>query len=166
MKEIKPQNIDRNVFEAINKDWMLVAAKAEGRANAMTASWGGMGVIWNKPVAFVFLRPQRFTKKLVDKTQTLSLSFFGEDERAMLTYMGRVSGATEDKLAAQNLTYTETDGTPVFDRAKMTLVCRKLYRQTLDENCFEDKSLIPPNYPGKDYHDMYIVEIEKVLIND
>ena len=38
MKEIKPQQMSRNVFDAIGKDWMLVAAEADGRANAMTAS--------------------------------------------------------------------------------------------------------------------------------
>lgn len=85
MKEIKPQQMSRNVFDAIGKDWMLVAAEADGRANAMTASWGGMGVLWNKCVAFVFIRPQRFTKTLIDKADTLSLSFFADEERAMLT---------------------------------------------------------------------------------
>ena len=107
MKEIKPQQMSRNVFDAIGKDWMLVAAEADGRANAMTASWGGMGVLWNKCVAFVFIRPQRFTKTLIDKADTLSLSFFADDERAMLTYMGRTSGRDEDKLAKQNLTYSQ-----------------------------------------------------------
>ena len=44
-----------NACRMIGKDWMLVCAGD----NAMTASWGGMGVLWNKPVAFVFIRPQR-----------------------------------------------------------------------------------------------------------
>lgn len=166
MKEIKPQQMSRNVFDAIGKDWMLVAAEADGRANAMTASWGGMGVLWNKCVAFVFIRPQRFTKTLIDKADTLSLSFFADDERAMLTYMGRTSGRDEDKLTKQNLTYSAVDGAPVFDRAELTLVCRKLYRQTLTKDGFFDQSLIKLNYPNGDLHDVYVVEIEKVLVGE
>ena len=166
MKEIKPQQMSRNGFDAIGKDWMLVAAEADGRSNAMTASWGGMGVLWNKCVAFVFIRPQRFTKTLIDKADTLSLSFFADEERAMLTYMGRMSGRDEDKLAQQNLTYSSVDGTPVFDRAELTLVCRKLYRQTLTKDGFFDQSLIKLNYPNGDFHDVYVVEIEKVLVGE
>ena len=158
---------ETDVFSLIGDRWMLVAATDKnGKTNAMTASWGGMGVLWNKCVAFVFIRPQRFTKTLIDKADTLSLSFFADDERAMLTYMGRTSGRDEDKLAKQNLTYTAVDGAPVFDRAKMTLVCRKLYRQTLTKNGFFDQTVFTQNYPNGDLHDVYVVEIEKVLVGE
>ena len=58
-EKIRPEDIDGNVFKMIGDDWMLVTAETEKGVNTMTASWGGMGVLWNKPVAFVFIRPQR-----------------------------------------------------------------------------------------------------------
>ena len=64
------------------------------------------------------------------------------------------------------MTYSSVDGAPVFDRAKMTLVCRKLYRQTLTKDGFFDQSLIKLNYPNGDLHDVYVVEIEKVLVGE
>ena len=142
---------------------MLLGASADGRVNAMTASWGGMGVLWNKNVVFVFLRPQRFTKTLVDKAEYFSLSFFGEEARGMLTYMGRVSGRDEDKIAAQGLNFDPVNGAPVFEKAQTTLICRKLYRQTLDEKCFIDGTIAEKNYPAKDWHDVYVAEITDIF---
>ena len=61
-KEIAPENFEESVFKVIGKDWLLLAGTKDGKTNAMTASWGGMGIMWGKPVAFVFIRPQRYTK--------------------------------------------------------------------------------------------------------
>ena len=84
--------ISKNVFDMIGKQWMLVGAAKNGKVNAMTASWGGLGVMWGKNVAFVFIRQTRYTKEFVDNGDTFSLSFFGDDQRKMLNYMGTVSG--------------------------------------------------------------------------
>lgn len=163
MNRISPDRLGGNVFQTIGKQWMLVGASADGRVNAMTASWGGMGVLWNKNVVFVFLRPQRFTKTLVDKAEYFSLSFFGEEDRGMLTYMGRVSGRDEDKIAAQGLNFELVNGAPVFEKAQTTLICRKLYRQTLDVKCFIDGTIAEKNYPAKDWHDVYVAEITDIF---
>ena len=62
MKEIKPEELQKNPFQMIGKEWLLVTAEKEGKTNTMTASWGGVGIMWGKPVAYVFIRPQRYTK--------------------------------------------------------------------------------------------------------
>lgn len=144
---------------------MLVAAtNKDGKTNAMTASWGGLGVLWGKKVAFVFIRPQRYTKKFVDDAENFSLSFFEESYKPMLGYMGKVSGKNEDKIKKSGLTVQYKDGAPVFKEASLTLVCRKMYRQTLEEDCFVDKTNIGKWYPQKDYHDMYVAEIVDEII--
>ncbi len=163
MREITPDKIDKNVFEAIGKEWMLVGAQADGKVNAMTASWGGMGIMWNKNVVFVFIRPQRYTKKLIDAGEYMSISFFDESYRNMLTYMGKASGKDEDKIEKSGLTIIQ-DKAPVFEQAQMTLVCKKLYSQALTEKGFYDKTLTKTFYPQNDYHEMYVAEIEKVLL--
>ena len=45
MKSIKPEELDKNVFHMIGKEWLLVTAEKEGKVNTMTASWGGIGVL-------------------------------------------------------------------------------------------------------------------------
>lgn len=160
----KTDMIKEDVFSLIGDRWMLVAATDKnGKTNAMTASWGGMGVLWGKKVVFVFIRPQRYTKKFIDDADVFSLSFFDESYKKMLGYMGKVSGRDEDKIAKSGLTLTDRDGAPVFKEAAMTLICRKLYRQTMKEENFIDKSNIEKWYPQKDYHDVYVAEIAETL---
>ena len=154
-----------DVFSLIGDRWMLVAATdKDGKTNAMTASWGGLGVLWGKKVAFVFIRPQRYTTKFVDDAENFSLSFFEESYKPMLGYMGKVSGKNEDKIKKSGLTVQYKDGAPVFKEASLTLICRKMYRQTLEEDCFIDKTNIGKWYPQKDYHDMYVAEIVDEII--
>ena len=59
MKAIEPNLIKDNFIEIIGKEWMLVSAGDKDKFNMMTASWGGVGFLWNKPVVFVFIRPER-----------------------------------------------------------------------------------------------------------
>lgn len=71
-KEMKPEELQKNPFTMIGKEWLLVTAEKDGKANTMTASWGGMGVMWGKNTAFIVLRPQRYTKEFIDSTETFS----------------------------------------------------------------------------------------------
>ncbi|MGI6337525.1 MAG: flavin reductase [Eubacteriales bacterium] len=153
-----------NPFDLIGKQWMLITAGDETRCNTMTASWGGLGVLWSKPAAFVFIRPQRFTKTFVDTHDTLSLTFFDESFREQLNYLGAVSGRSEDKIAHAGLTTVFDGETPYFKEARMALICRKLYAQQLDPKCFIDPDPDRRCYPEHDYHTMYVCEIQKALI--
>ena len=98
MKSIKPEELEKNVFHMIGKEWLLVTAEKEGKVNTMTASWGGLGVMWGKNVAYIVLRPQRYTKEFVDAGETFSLSVLDEEYRKTLSYLGTVSGRDEDKI--------------------------------------------------------------------
>jgi flavin reductase (DIM6/NTAB) family NADH-FMN oxidoreductase RutF len=75
-KEIKPEQLDKNIFQLINDGWMLITAKKDDKINTMTASWGGFGIMWNKKVAYTVMRPQRYTKEFVDGSDRFTLCFF------------------------------------------------------------------------------------------
>ena len=49
MKKINIAEQSFNPFELIGKDWMLISAGTAEKWNTMTASWGGVGVMWGKP---------------------------------------------------------------------------------------------------------------------
>lgn len=166
MKEIKHELFKENPFNMIGKDWLLFTAEKDGRANTMTASWGGLGIMWNKKVAYIFVRPQRYTREFIDSSDRLSISVLPNSYRKELGYLGRVSGRDEDKLSKVDLTLTHYDGVPGFEESRLTLICRKLYAQELKEECFIEKDIIDQWYPEKDYHIMYVVEIEKILENE
>lgn len=151
-----------NPFDAIGNQWFLVTAGNEEKINTMTASWGFMGVMWNKNTAVTVIRPQRFTKTLVDKEEYFSLSFLPEEHRAALRYCGANSGYNvEDKVAQSGLTPTFVDGVPTFEEAEMVLICKKLFCQKLDAESFIDKSLCDKNYANDDFHYAYVGEIVK-----
>ena len=165
-KEIQAEDFVYSTFKTIGKDWILVTAEKDGKANTMTASWGGLGVMWGKNVAYVVIRPQRYTKEFIDGADTLSLTVFDENYRKMLSYCGSVSGRDEDKIVKSGLTVAHENNTPYFTEAKIALLCKKLYAQEFKPECFIDQESKEKWYPGADYHTMYIVEIEKILVQE
>ena len=162
-KQIPPEELE-NVFRLIGKDWALITAKGEGATNAMTASWGGMGVLWNKPVAFCFIRPQRYTHTLTEQGERFSLSFFSEQYRSALRLCGTKSGRDIDKFAATGLTPVLLEDTPCIKEARIVLLCRKLYADALKADHFVDPALLQ-NYKDGDFHTVYVAEIEKILVS-
>lgn len=163
MKEIKHELLEENPFKIIGEDWLLLTAKKDGKVNTMTASWGGLGIMWGKKVAYIFIRPQRYTKEFVDFADKLSVSVLPSKYKKELSYLGTVSGRDEDKISKANLTLKDYEDVPTFEEARLTLICKKLYAQELKEDCFIEKENIEKWYPNKDYHTMYVVEIEKIL---
>ncbi|MGB4661487.1 MAG: flavin reductase [Mobilitalea sp.] len=162
-KEISPETLRKNPFHWIGKEWMLITAGEESKVNSMTASWGGFGVMYGKDVAFIVIRPQRYTKEFVDKEDTFSLSFFDKPYRDILNYMGMVSGRNEDKIALSGLTLARTDNTPYFNEAKHVLICKKLFQQEMSGDSLLDDKLKSTWYPTEEYHTLYIAEITKAL---
>lgn len=160
-KIISPYELE-SACKLIGKDWMLICAGD----NAMTASWGCMGVLWNKPVCIAYIRPQRHTYTLTETNDRLALAFFDEDYRPALRYFGTKSGLDEDKFAATGLTraYHE-NGTLYPAQARMVLFCKKLYTDMLRRDAFLDPALLS-NYPENDFHRMYICEIEEAWVRE
>ena len=160
MQKINPKEIDENVIRLIGDEWMLVAAGDREKFNMMTASWGSMGFLWNKPVVMVFVRPQRYTYEFTEKGDMLTLSFFGEQYRRALNVCGSVSGRDTDKVKESGLTpYFTEAGNPAFEEASLVLECRKLYVDFLKEEAFVDSKIVDVQYKQKDFHKMYVVEI-------
>lgn len=161
-KEIKPEQLDKNIFHLLNDEWMLITAQKDNIVNTMTASWGGFGILWNKRVSNVVIRPQRYTKEFIDGSSTFSLCFFDKEYKKTLAYLGSVSGKDENKIEKSNLTINHIKDTPYFEEASMVIICKKLYAQELKPECFIEKEVDSNTYPDKDYHTMYISEILKI----
>lgn len=167
MERIDMRDLNDNVFETIGKEWMLVTAGNEEKFNMMTASWGCLGWLWNKPVAVVFIRPERYTHQFIEENDTLTLQFLGNGEKARLAYnfCGSKSGRDFDKAHEAGLTPVTLEGGEVtFEEARLTLVCRKLYKDTLKKENMIDKQLTQwygEKHGG--YHDVYVLEITEAL---
>lgn len=155
------------LFDRIGREWMLISASDGEKANSMTASWGCFGVLWGKQVAVCFIRPQRYTFDITERADRLSLAFFDKEHHSALAYMGSHSGRDEDKYLATGLHMIEDEnGTPFPAEARVVLLCRQMYAGRLQKENFLDSSVISAHYPADDYHQMYVCEIESVLIRE
>lgn len=156
-----------NAFDLIGKEWMLITAKRDdNKVNTMTASWGGIGWLWNKPVAFIFVRPERYTHEFIEEADRLTLSFYPESMRQALQICGTKSGRDGDKIQEAGLTPLALEsGAVTFDQSRLTLDCRKLFKSDMQAANFLDKTLLERWYndqPGGGLHTIYVVEIEEV----
>ncbi len=162
-QELQPKQLTENVFSLFDDRWTLITAGTRDRCNTMTASWGGLGVLWHKNVATIYVRPQRYTFEFLENSPAFTLSFFGEEWRKALAYCGRVSGREEDKFAHCGFHVDMAGETaPYIREADLVLVCRKLYWNDLDPAHMDGTAL--QHYQNHDYHRMYIAEITKVLV--
>ena len=157
-----------DIWNLIGKQWMLVTAGSLDSFNTMTASWGGIGWLWNKPVAFIFIRPERYTHQFVEKSEYVTLSFLPEEYRKALQICGTVSGRDTNKVADANLTPEFIrSGVVGFAQSRLTLVCKKLFKTSMTEDCFIDKDVLKRWYndqPGGSLHDVYVVEINEAYV--
>ena len=163
-RKIAPEELQGNIIKMISQDWMLITAGNAEKANMMTASWGGAGVLYNKPVAICFINPARYTYSIMEKSETFTLTFYPGEYKDVLQYCGTKSGRDEDKIKGSGLTpvYTE-NGAVAFSQACVIIECRKMLSQSLMLDSIENeqernKRAMQP------MHKMYIGEILNVWV--
>lgn len=162
-KQIAPDKIPGNIYKMLSEDWMLVTGGNNNQFNMMTASWGGLGHLYNKPVAFCFINPTRYTYQLLENNDTYTLCFFTEAYRDALNYCGSHSGKNEDKVKGSGLTPILTPSKSVaYSEAWMVIECKKLVAQQ-----FSPEAIYSPEAKskwGENLHKMYIGEIVNVWV--
>ena len=161
--KIQPETLEINTFKKIGTEWMLITAGTPESCNTMTASWGALGILWNKPVAFCFVRPTRHTFGFMNKHDNFTLSFFPKTMKKALEICGSVSGKDKNKISEAGLHPLEfSESGTAFREADLVLCCRKLYYSDINPLFFLDPSL-EQNYAKRDYHRMYVGEITGIF---
>ena len=161
---VDPADVDDGAF-TFNGGSMLITAEKGDKVNSMTASWGGVGYLWNKRIVTIYVRVSRYTREFIDEAGEFSLSFLNPKEfRGALKYMGVVSGRDEDKLKGARLTVNYDDGIPFIDEAGSVVTAKVLYRQEFEGAGFVEPGLCDEFYRDGDYHIMYVGEIRKILV--
>lgn len=168
-KPIAIEEFNLNAYSFFEKDWLLLTSGdfAEGKFNAMTISWGSLGVMWGRPFAQVVVRPHRYTFAFMEHYPTFTLCAFPRQFRRALSLLGTKSGRDGDKIAESGLTPTAASRipAPAYAEAGLVLECRKIYWQDYDPGHFLDPE-IAGNYPQQDYHRVYFGEILAVTGTD
>ena len=97
-EEININDLNFNVFNKLNNEWALVTANQNNKVNTMTVSWGGFGVLWNKNVATIYIRDSRYTKEFIDNSAYFTISFYNNEYKDKLKYLGIKSGRDTNKI--------------------------------------------------------------------
>lgn len=183
-REVDPWELEGKVFQQIGKDYMeIVMGNREEGANAMTAAWGGLGVMWNYPTAFAVVRGEkyRFSRHLMDQEPLFTLCFLGEEYQKAKGYLGSAHGWDDsDKIGSAGLTCgwcgvnLEHDdrfkGThvhvPFIEESQLVLVCEKFAVQELPEETVLDSAIWEKHYSTQDQHCLYIARIRAAWVKE
>jgi flavin reductase (DIM6/NTAB) family NADH-FMN oxidoreductase RutF len=181
---IQPDDLTENPFSMIGKDWMLLTAVHDGRFNTMTVAWGGLGILWWKPVVTCYVRPERYTAEFLESGTYYSFSVLGPEYRKELEYCGSNTGRAVDKVSETGLTpvripddiedlseparqggevFSLDEPVYAFAEARTIIVCRKIwYEDIVPSHVLDDALRI--RYEEQNQHRMYVGEIEACLV--
>lgn len=154
--------LNAEVFSQFDRKWALVCAGTLEHHNAMTISWGGLGTLWSRPVATVYVKPVRHTYGFMEESDWFTVSFYGEEYRRALEVMGTTSGRDTDKDGAAGLTPVAAGKGVTYAQAEVTLLCRKIYRQDLD-TAHMPPEVVDTYYRTEAAHRMYVGEVVDVI---
>ena len=121
---------DYKVFEMFDKQWALVTAGGMDHFNSCTIGWGSLGNIWaadRKTISTVtvYVHPARYTSEFLKESDTFTVSFYPDQYRKALGYMGSHSGRDGDKAAAAGLTPVAIGDGVTYEEANLTFLCKK-----------------------------------------
>jgi len=165
-RKIDPREIKDNFIQLVGKEWMLITAGNENSYNTMTASWGGFGEIWNKPVSMITVRDTRYTYEFIEANDIYTLTFFPAKYKDKLSFLGTRSGRDTNKIKDSGLTPISTPlGSMSFSEGRMIIECRKLYGKPMDKDAILDKKIAEEVYGHEaSMHTLYIGDIINVWI--
>ena len=152
-------------FEAIGQKWALITAQKDGKVNTMTASWGGIGVVWGKSAVTVYIRPQRYIREFVEGSEYFTFTLF-DGYKKELNVLGSKSGRDGDKIREVGFHVETVGGQPAFREGKTVFVCKKMYCGRFAPENFVETGIIGSCYPKQDFHYIYIGEITAIYENE
>ena len=164
-KKIDTKEFELKPFKEIGDNWILISAKKEDQVNTMTARWAGIGLVWEKNVVTVYLRPNRYTKEFIDGSDYFTITMF-DGHKKELAVLGTKSGRDGDKISEVGFDIEYVDEQPTFKQGKCVIICKKLYRGLIHEENFINVDFIDKVYPEKDFHYVYVGEVISIYRND
>lgn len=164
---VQPKDFDRNIFSLVGDDWTVITAGED--PNSMVASWGGTGIMFNKPVTWCFLRANRFTLEKMRETGTYTFCYFPSEYKGDILKFGTASGRNTDKMDQTRLTPMQTpDGMPAYEEAQVIIECRLIAAPTVSKEEFytqEGKDFLQGGFDeAKDWHKLVYGEITNIYI--
>ncbi|MDY0318164.1 MAG: flavin reductase family protein [Candidatus Izemoplasmatales bacterium] len=140
---------------------IFLNTKSDDTINTMIIGWGGINVIWGRPIFIVLVRDSRATYDLIEASNEFTVSIPLADKfKKEIGICGTKSLRDMDKFKECN--FTPIQGrkidTPIIAEIGLHYECKVIYKQTLDQ------SVVPPIVKSRYYnktanHTVYYGEI-------
>ncbi|MFT4221355.1 flavin reductase [Dysgonomonas sp.] len=170
-KQMLPEEICAygNVFTMVGKDFYVITSGKGDHYNSMIGSGGGFGLLFKKPSAWCTLRTDRYTLELIQKEQTYTLSYFPNEYKGQMLFLGSKTGRDSEKMKETRLIAIQTpSGNMSFKEAGLIIECKLTQITTPGRNDFysqEAKDYIRDAYKApNDYRKYVFGEITHVWV--
>ncbi|ACL16709.1 flavin reductase [Methanosphaerula palustris] len=159
-KQITPEEICDDVFTLVGKVFPVITAGKEDHYNSMTASGGGLGMLFMKPTTWCILRADRYTLEMILKEQTYTMSYFPNEYKEQILFLGSKSGRDSEKMKEVELTGVQTpSGDMSFKEARLIIECKLTQVTTPNPRDFysqEARDYINEAYKEANDHRRYV----------
>jgi len=133
--------------------------------NSMIIEWGSLGVAFKKPIFTVYVKPDRYTYEVMEKSDIFTVNFIERKLMSKFAIYGTKSGkdTNKEEEAGTHIKFLEKGGI-TFDEAVEVYVCKKMAKSLIDEKSMDPyiKELYRSNvkvYRTEVPHVLYIGEI-------
>ncbi len=160
-KQISPEELLDNTFAFVGegfpiKGFPVITAGKEEHYNSMTGSGGGLGLFFRKPTIWCILRSDRYTLELIEKEQTYTISYFPNEYKEQILFLGKESGRDSEKMKEVELTSVQTpSGKISFRESGLIIECKLLVLTTVgpdDLYAQEAKDYVSEEYKDKSHY--------------
>ena len=146
---------------------LLAAGSPSGTKNVMTIGWANFGIVWNRPVCMVMVRPTRYTYRLIEETNAFTVNVPAPGMEDVLAFCGCNSGREVDKTSVLQMAFSpaKTVNSISLDSCILTYECRVVGKCDISPDMLADDVLLN-HYIGSNreanYHRMFLGEIMNV----
>ena len=135
-KEIGVFDYSNYVLERMSPG-VFLTTKHNDILNTMVIGWGGINVIWGRPIFMVLVRDSRATYGLIEESNEFTVSVpMNDNLKGALRICGTRSLRDINKFAYCSLTPIKgrVINTPIIGEAKLHFECKVIYKQRLDQD--------------------------------
>ena len=167
--QIDAKEIPESVFKLVGSDYSVITAGDPSLYNSMVASWGGGGILFEKPTTWCFLRSNRYTLEIIRKKETYTMSYFDDEYKKDFLLFGKKSGRNSDKMKESKLSVIQPpSGNLSYKEAKLIIECKLAEVTTVAPGDFyteQGKKFVEDAHAEtNDYHKIVFGEITNVWI--
>ncbi len=153
-----------NISEALDNlstKGAFLTATNDDVTNTMTISWGFIGFAWRKPIFIAMVRPERYTRDILEGANSFTVSIpYTDDFKKALAVCGSKSGRDIDKCFAAGIEFVEakTVASPVVEGCDRFFECNIIHKDALKADLLP-KDVYELYYKKDGPHDFVFGEI-------